>query len=86
MSKKNLTKKSFSVKDGDFRKASSTLRNFSKDFCVEVAIKPEGVAVRDSKNRTRGTLFFINGEWAAFVKGAMDGEFDPIGGVEQNLP
>lgn len=78
--------KSFLVTDADFKKASSTLRCLNKDFCVEVAIKPEGVAVRDSKNRSKGTLFFTGGEWAAFVKGVKDGEFDPIGGVEKNLP
>lgn len=46
--------------------------------CVEVATNlPEGVAVRDSKNREGGTLTFTREEWSAFVDGAKNGEFDP---------
>lgn len=79
-------RKFFPVKNKDFKKASKTLRCLNKNYCVEVAIKPQGVAVRDSKNRTGGTLFFNNGEWAAFVKGVQDGEFNPVGGIKKNLP
>lgn len=82
----NNNVKWFPVQDEDFKKSSKTLRCLNKDYCVEVAVKPQGVAVRDSKNRQGGTLFFNTGEWAAFVKGVQDGEFDPIGGVEANLP
>ena len=45
--------------------------------CVAVATKAEGVAVRDTKDRTKKTLFFSNEEWAAFVKGVKKGEFEP---------
>ncbi|MDP3763944.1 MAG: DUF397 domain-containing protein [bacterium] len=78
--------KRFPIKDDDFKKASGTVRRPNTPYCVEVAIKPQGVAMRDSKNRKAGTLFFNNGEWAIFVKGIQDGEFDPIGGVEANMP
>lgn len=46
--------------------------------CVEVAFLDGGrVAVRDSKDGDRGpALVFTPGEWAAFVGGMADGEFD----------
>ena len=44
--------------------------------CVEVAIQPDGVAVRDTKNRDAGHLEFTRDEWKAFIGGAKDGEFD----------
>jgi Domain of unknown function (DUF397) len=43
---------------------------------VEVAILPEGVAVRDSRRPDGDVLFFTRAEWDAFVGGAKDGEFD----------
>lgn len=45
--------------------------------CVEVAHLPGGmVAVRDSKDVTREPHVFDSQEWAAFVAGVRDGEFD----------
>jgi Domain of unknown function (DUF397) len=45
--------------------------------CVEVAVNLPGiVAVRDSKNRTGGTLLFTPSEWAAFLDGVRGGDFD----------
>ena len=45
--------------------------------CVEVATNLPGiVAVRDTKNRNGGTLIFTRAEWAAFLAGTKDGEFD----------
>ncbi|WP_261554288.1 DUF397 domain-containing protein [Frankia tisae] len=45
--------------------------------CVEVAALPEdGRAVRDSKDRSGPILVFTAAEWAAFVAGVRDGEFD----------
>ena len=65
--------KSFPVNDEDFK---TSMRTGKHVFWVEVAIKPEGVAVRDSKNQDKGTLFFNHGEWSAFIGGVKDGEFD----------
>ena len=66
----------FRVKDSDFVKSTGS---DGKPFCcVEVARKPEGVAVRDSTNRKGGTLFFSNDEWDAFLEGAKKGEFETI--------
>jgi hypothetical protein len=43
---------------------------------VQVAQKPEGVALRDSKDADKTTLFFNHNEWEAFLKGVKAGEFD----------
>ncbi|HYZ38206.1 MAG TPA: DUF397 domain-containing protein [Pseudonocardiaceae bacterium] len=49
----------------------------SKGACVEVAPLPDGGAVvRDSKDRAREPLSFNADEWADFVSGVKDGEFD----------
>jgi len=66
----------FPVAGGDFKK-SSWSRNNPKT-CVLVAIKPEGVAVRDSKNPSKGTQFYSNDEWDAFISGVKGGEFDRV--------
>ncbi|GAA4694036.1 DUF397 domain-containing protein [Phytohabitans rumicis] len=44
--------------------------------CVEVADLGEDIAVRDSKNPHGDVLLFPRHEWAAFIVGAKDGEFD----------
>jgi hypothetical protein len=46
--------------------------------CVEVATNLPGiVAVRDTKDNGNGpVLIFTPAEWAAFVGGTKDGEFD----------
>lgn len=43
--------------------------------CVEVAALPEGVAVRDTKDRTRAPHVHSAAAWAAFVTGVRDGAF-----------
>jgi len=45
--------------------------------CVEVAKNLPGVVgVRDSKDRSGPVLTFTAEQWAAFVGGVKDGEFD----------
>jgi len=45
--------------------------------CVEVATNLKDiVAVRDTKDRNGGTLLLSLTEWAAFIEGVKDGEFD----------
>ena len=45
--------------------------------CVETAFLTDGrVAVRDSKDRGGAALIYTSTEWAAFISGAKDGEFD----------
>ncbi|OLT22293.1 hypothetical protein BJF78_07935 [Pseudonocardia sp. CNS-139] len=44
--------------------------------CVEVAVVPSGVGVRDSKQHGRGpSLRVPRAEWAAFVRAVRAGEF-----------
>ncbi len=66
------SKKKFTVKDGDFKKSSWSKNN--PKTCVMVAVKPEGIAVRDSNDPDKRTLFFDHEEWSAFVKGIKGGE------------
>ena len=45
--------------------------------CVEVAHLPGGgVAVRDSKDRAKAAHVYARAEWAAFLAGDKNGEFD----------
>jgi len=44
--------------------------------CVEVAFVEDRVAVRDSKQHGGPVLVFNAHEWAAFLRGVRDGEFD----------
>lgn len=47
---------------------------------VEVALLADGhVGLRDGKNPEGHVLVFTPGEWAAFVAGVEDGEFDRPG-------
>ena len=68
-------KKEFPVEDSDFRTSINTFKHL-KPRCVQVAKKSRGVAVRDSKDPSKTTLFFTHGEWNAFIKGVKAGEFD----------
>ena len=56
-------------------------RACSSDGCVEVAHLAGGsVAVRDSKDAARPAHVFDREEWAAFIAGVKNGEFDlPVG-------
>ncbi len=63
----------FLVRDDDFRKSSWSKNN--PKTCVLVAKKPEGVALRDSKDPDKKTLFFNHEEWDAFLAGVKGGEF-----------
>jgi hypothetical protein len=45
--------------------------------CVEVAANLPGiVAIRDTKDPGGAVLVFSDAEWAAFLAGVRDGEFD----------
>jgi hypothetical protein len=67
---------SFPVNDSDFKKSSFTNPGGIINVCVAVAIKPEGVAVRNSNDLTKNTVFFTRAEWTAFTKGVRNGEFE----------
>jgi Domain of unknown function (DUF397) len=55
-----------------WRKSTLSMSN----GCVEVAIQDNGVALRDSKDRSGPVLLFTRHEWEAFVGGVRAGEFD----------
>lgn len=65
---------SFPVEDSDFKKSSWS--DFPRKVCVQVASRSEGVAIRDSKDPEKNTLFFTHAEFDAFKKGVKAGEFD----------
>ncbi|MEV4283659.1 DUF397 domain-containing protein [Actinoplanes xinjiangensis] len=44
--------------------------------CVEVAVLPDAVAVRDSKNRSGPALSFTPPGWLAFLEGVKASKFD----------
>ena len=52
-------------------------RSQSNGQCVEVADNlPGAIALRDSKDPSGPVLAFTPNEWAAFIGGVKDGEFD----------
>jgi hypothetical protein len=58
----------------EWRKASYSSSNGGQ--CVEVALAPSAVAVRDSKDPAGPNLVVLAAEWGAFVAGVKAGEFD----------
>ncbi|MEK7463536.1 MAG: DUF397 domain-containing protein [Patescibacteria group bacterium] len=66
----------FPVKDTDFVKSSYSHPGGIITRCVSVAVKPEGVAIRDTKDPSKATQFYTREEWNAFIKAAKAGEFD----------
>jgi len=44
--------------------------------CVEVAANLDSVLIRNSQHPSGPVLSFSHREWAAFMAGARDGEFD----------
>lgn len=69
----SLQQLSRSLTNDDF-KVSGWCGNRCK--CVSIAIKPQGVAIRDTKDPSKATLLFTKDEWSTFIKGAKDGQFD----------
>lgn len=66
----------FPVEDLDFVKSSYSHPGGIITRCVSVAVKPEGVAIRDTKDPSKATQFYDRGEWDAFIKAVKNGEFD----------
>ncbi len=66
----------FPVEDGQFKTSTYTHPGGIINRCVKVAIRPEGVALRDSKDSSNTTLYFKPEEWDAFLRGAKEGQFD----------
>lgn len=64
----------FPVKDSQFKTSSWTGGIIAR--CVMVAKTRRGVALRDTKDPSKKTLFYTHPEWDAFLKGVKAGEFD----------
>jgi hypothetical protein len=71
-----MTKFKFPVNDSQFKTSSYTNPGGIINRCVNVAMTSDGVAVRDTKDPDKTTLFFRKDEWEAFIKGVKDGQFD----------
>jgi hypothetical protein len=65
-----------------FREKDFAKSSFSPDAgsCVEVAMRNDVIAVRDSKQPRLGELHFTRREWEAFIEGVKAGEFDLLAG------
>lgn len=52
--------------------------------CVEIAMSPTSVHVRNSRNSGGPQLVFLHQEWAAFLVGARNGEFELPGAPDRD--
>ena len=67
------------MKKAAFPEEAFKVSSFCKphpNFCVAVAKNDERVAVRNSADHKKVTVIFTDAEWAAFVAGVKNGEFD----------
>lgn len=62
------------IEDHEFRKSTDT--GIDRFACVEVARRPDVIAVRNSTDPEKHALYFTPDEWTAFISGAKRGEFD----------
>jgi Domain of unknown function (DUF397) len=54
----------------------SSFSGNTDNSCVEVRYTDDGIEVRDTKNRDAGQLSYTRAEWAAFLAGVHNGEFE----------
>jgi hypothetical protein len=64
------------VDDHELRWFTSSFSGGNGEGCVEVAFGPDGVVVRDTKDRARAAHRYTATEWTAFLTGVRAGEFD----------
>lgn len=57
----------------EWRKSS---RSGGGNDCVELAVRTDGTAVRDSKNTAAGQLALTRSGWAGFLGTVKDGQLD----------
>jgi len=62
----------FDAADTNWRTSSAS----TGSECVEVAFDQRSVRVRSSRDRAGAILAFSASEWAAFLVGVRNGEFD----------
>jgi hypothetical protein len=56
-----------------------SIHSYGGGACVEVRAVNGGIRMRDSKDPDGAQLSFSPAEWAAFLAGVRDGEFDDLG-------
>jgi hypothetical protein len=64
------------VRDRALRWFTSSFSGTNGDNCVEVAHLPDGVAVRDTKDRARPAHRYATAEWRTFLNAVRTGGFD----------
>jgi hypothetical protein len=64
------------VGDDELRWFTSSFSGGNGNGCVEVAFLPDGVAVRDTKDRTLAPHRYPTTSWAEFLTGVRAGEFN----------
>lgn len=64
------------MRDDELRWFTSSFSGGNGESCVEVAVLPGGVAVRDTKDRDLPTHRHTAASWASFLAGVRAGEFD----------
>lgn len=65
-----------STPDSDSPRWTKSSFSVANAECVEVATLRDGIGVRDSKDPEGGILYFTRGEFDAFVRGVLAGEFE----------
>lgn len=65
------------IHDHDLSAATWHKSSYSgpENNCVETAVLPNGIAVRDSKHPEGGALRFSAAAWSDFLRGVGNGEF-----------
>lgn len=66
----------FESSSGAVRWRRSRYCEGANSTCVEVAVGPGDVGVRDSKNPIGPVLVFSTEEWQTFVRSVREGEFE----------
>jgi len=74
MSTKNAVVNQTRFDDEEFKKSTHT--GGDRWACVQVAMRPDVVAVRHTRDPAKTTLEYTPAEWAAFIKGVKEGQFD----------
>ncbi|MGI9000122.1 MAG: DUF397 domain-containing protein [Pseudonocardia sp.] len=62
--------------DSTWRKSSFSGAGGNGGGCVEVAFLPDGVAIRDTKNRALPPHHYTTPEWNTFLAAIRAGEFN----------
>ncbi|MBV9013477.1 MAG: DUF397 domain-containing protein [Pseudonocardiales bacterium] len=51
-------------------------RSWNNSYCVETKFTKDAVYVRNNRRPDAGTAVFDHAEWAVFIAGVKDGDYD----------